>query len=222
MLYQLAFGIRAAGVSLDRVASATPRGEVLARWLGSLLNIPVIPMNARLPEQRVALVVADDEDMMAAIQRNSRMELPVVLVQVVRDPSCTVTPVADLLGILGHGVDLPLEATLGAAADRTPPSILVKRLMADAEAEHMAVPSSTFQDWVRAHARWLSLVDPPALSARLVYKANIPSWIRSPDGRPRSAAAEPVSKRHEEPAEGSDEVLEIESALDDGSTDRNA
>ena len=47
------------------------------------MDIPTMPINSRLSEQRVALVVADDEDSFDAIRRDARMESPVLLIQVV-------------------------------------------------------------------------------------------------------------------------------------------
>mgnify|MGYP001388558720 CR=1 FL=1 len=214
LLTQIATALKAAGSNLDRIASATPRGEVLARWLGTLMDIPTMPINSRLSEQRVALVVADDEDLLDAIRRDARMESPVLLIQVVRDPTCTVTPVADLLGAFGTGVTLPLDEVLGAAAERTPPSILVKKLMAAAEQERMAVPSSTLQDWVKRHARWLSLMDPPSLSTRLVYRANIPAWIKTASP-PVEGHAEPTEESEDDAPVEEGEFLELESALNE-------
>ena len=237
LLTQVATILKAAGSNLDRIASATPRGEVLARWLGALLDIPSMPLNSRLVEQRVALIVADDEDLLEAIRRDARMESPVVLIQLVRDPGCTITPVADVLGALGEGVQLPLDAVLGAAAERTPPSILVKKLMDASEHERMAVPSSVLHEWVKKHARWLSLIDPPALSSRLEYRANIPAWVREQKDERDSVvsddteavSAEESSSVEEAPSEVEEtqddvepgQVLELESALDQEPTDRS-
>jgi hypothetical protein len=226
LLSQVGTALHAAGLSLDRVSSVTPKGEVLARWLGSIIDVPAMPLSSRLPDQRVALVVADDDDLLEAIRRNASMEAPVVLVQLIRDPGCQVTPVADIVGALGVAVQLPLDTVLGAAAERTPPSILVKQLMEEAEKAGATSPSSEFHDWVKRHTRWLSLTSPPSLSARLVYRANLPRW-----------ALEPVTEAVEQPpaedevveeSEASDalpvteeEVLELESALDGGAIDRS-
>jgi hypothetical protein len=228
LLSQVGTALKAAGMSLDRVSSVTPKGEVLARWLGTIIDVPSIPLSSRLPEQRVALLVADDDDLLEAIRRNTSIESPVVLIQLIRDPGCQVTPVADIVGAFGVGVQLPLDTVLGTASERIPPSILVKQLIEESEKTGSATPSSDFHDWVKKHARWLSLTDPPALSARLVYRANIPRWALDPAQEAvETVSVETDSTEEDEPADlesaaGTEEVvLELESALDEGATDRS-
>jgi hypothetical protein len=144
------------------------------------MDIPAMPVSSRIPGRRVAFVVVDDDDLLDAIQRSTQLEAPSVFIQLIKDPGCTVTPVADIIGFLGRGVELPLFDEMGGAVGKTPPSILVKKFQAQAALERQEPLSSDLHEWVSDHVHWLSLVDPPPLSGRLVYGANIPAWVRSP------------------------------------------
>lgn len=219
--------LQAVRVKVDRFASGTPRGEVLARWLGEMTDTPTIPISSRLPTQRVALVVADDADLLEVIQRGTKLEDPVIVIQLVRDPACTMTPVADVIGCFGAEVSLPLAAAVASGPDRVPPSILLRQLRESADEGASGESASDLHEWVAAHARWLSVGSPPSLSERLIFEANIPAWVRVP-------VLAPEAPQHMELEQGQDLLLDslveevapepgplFDASFDDEPTDRS-
>lgn len=153
-----------------RPAWVSPRGEVLARWLGSLLpEEGAMPLSARLPKQPVLVVLADDHDLAAACETRAWQEGALPTFQAVKDPSEIGSPMADVIGVFRSGIELPFEGLEAErAADRSPPRMVVGRLVDEARQSRVeASELAGFLAWVRSRTKHLSLANPAAGEARI-------------------------------------------------------
>jgi hypothetical protein len=118
-----------------RPAWVGPRGEVLARWLGTLLpENAAIPLSARLPRQPVIVVLADDAELANLVEMGLGDEASTFpMFQAIKDPAEIGSPMADVVGVFRAGVTLPL-GLLDAerAAERLTPRMLASRLQEEA------------------------------------------------------------------------------------------
>ncbi len=89
-----------------------PRGEVLARWIASLLpdRPNPIPLSARIPGQRVLVVVADDAELARLWETRQFFDAHAIVFQATKDPRELGSPMADIVGMLGADLALPFEA----------------------------------------------------------------------------------------------------------------
>lgn len=157
-----------------RPAWVSPRGEVLARWLASLMpdDCAAMPLSARLPKQPVLVMLADDADLALLAETRAWAESELPTFQALKDPTEIGSPVADVVGVFRAGVSLPLEALEAErAADRVPPRMLVGRLQDEASRSSSGPVGPAeldgFLAWTRARASHLSLVAPPRAEARI-------------------------------------------------------
>lgn len=163
--------------SATRPAWVSPRGEVLARWLGALLpERAAMPLSARLPRQPVLVVLADDHDLATLVETVPGSEgLPIF--QAIKDPGTLGSPVADIIGVFRPDVELPFELLEAErAADRVTPRMLAMRLQEEAEAEARrrdgpdgggADEIDGFLAWFRARRAHFELGSPRALDQRI-------------------------------------------------------
>ncbi len=170
----------AVGVGSVRVGYASPRGEVVARWLAATLGGVASPLSARVPGQPWAVIAVDDEEALRVVDTPEFDHAPTLLVQVTKDPDAAGTPMADVVGVMGHDLSLPMEGLLDArAADRVPPSLLVARLREEARqggAEDAGMEALVL--WARERAADLSAAAPAMLAERLAYLGDTPRWAR--------------------------------------------
>lgn len=153
-----------------RPAWVSPRGEVLARWLGSLLpDEGAMPLSARLPKQPVLVVLADDADLAVLVETRAWSEGELPTFQALKDPGEIGSPMADVIGVFRSGVALPLEGLEAErAADRMPPRMVVGRLQDEANKSRIEPAElDGFLAWARARAEHLTLAEPPRAEARI-------------------------------------------------------
>jgi len=153
-----------------RPAWVSPRGEVLARWLGSCLEEEgAIPLSARLPKQSVLVVLADDADLATLVETRAWLEGELPTFQAIKDPGEVGSPMADVIGVFRADIALPLEGLEAErAVDRLPPRMLLGRLQDEAkESRGDASELDGFLAWVRARAELLTLPHPPGADARI-------------------------------------------------------
>lgn len=153
-----------------RPAWVSPRGEVLARWLASLLpDEGAMPLSARLPKQPVLVVLADDADLALLVETRAWAESELPTFQALKDPGEIGSPMADVVGVFRGDVSLPLEPLEAErAADRVPPRMLVGRLQDEASRSGLdPAELDGFLTWARARASHLSLVAPPRAEERI-------------------------------------------------------
>ncbi len=153
-----------------RPAWVSPRGEVLARWLGSFLSEEgAIPLSARLPKQSVLVVLADDADLATLVETRAWLEGELPTFQAIKDPGEVGSPMADVIGVFRADVALPLEGLEAErAVDRMPPRVLLGRLQDEAlENQVEASELDGFLAWVRARAELLTLPQPPNAEGRI-------------------------------------------------------
>lgn len=152
-----------------RVGYVGMRSEVVARWLASALGTTALPLSARLPEQDLVVAIADDDDLAAVYETRTFAGVGAAttwLFQAVKDPRRREMPLADVIGVIGEGVELPL-GMLDAerASDRLPPKLALNGLAERAgradEAEVDAVTA-----WAAAREQHLTLSTPPDADAR--------------------------------------------------------
>lgn len=168
--------LRAGGVQVDRVAYATTRGEVFAHWLARLLDSSPIPLSARLADQSVVVVVADDDDLIDACRTPGFAGVTAPLVQVVQDPRIAGGPVADIVAMLGEDVALPLgKLTAEKAADRSPPRMLFNELWEVAQRGRAGASETwpTAADWVAGRKAWLTLGSTATMEGRPAFAADL-------------------------------------------------
>ncbi len=111
----------------------SPRGEVVARWIASLLphRPNPIPLTARLPGQRVMVVVIDDGELAQLWETKSFFDAPTPIFQLFKDPAELGSPLADVIGALQTDVVLPFESLEAErVADRVSPKQLALELQA--------------------------------------------------------------------------------------------
>ncbi|MCC6620477.1 MAG: hypothetical protein IT385_04440 [Deltaproteobacteria bacterium] len=158
-----------------RPAWVSPRGEVLARWLGSLLPVRAsLPLSARLPRQPVLVVLADDEDLATLHETRAWFDAPAPVFQALKDPGEIGSPMADVIGVFRAGVQLPLEGLEAErAADRVPPRMLATRLESDAGKVEQAALDGLL-GWALARREDLSLTAPPPAEERLALTGDAP------------------------------------------------
>lgn len=194
--------VAATPVVPDRIVYATRRGEVLARWLAQALDATAMPLSARIPNQPVVAVAVDDEDLFAllaepAIDGGGEVRL----FQLVKDPSLGGLPVADMYGVLGVDLTLPLDELEGdRAAERVPPSVLAAELR-KAAGEPVDAELDSWAAWVLERQGDLTFVTPPALHGRHVFGADLPRWALSPSVAPAEPAPVPAAAAPVEQAE---------------------
>lgn len=145
----------------------SPRGEVLARWLGGLLpENAAMPLSARLPKQPVLVVLADDRDLAVLFEQVPNEPLP--LFQALKDPAEVGSPMADLIGVFRAGVTLPFEPLEAErTAERVTPRMLAQRLAEEAgrvSDEELA----GFLGWFSARRGLSSFDAPHPLTSRVV------------------------------------------------------
>jgi hypothetical protein len=166
-IHAVAAVVRATMPMQTRPVWVSPRGEVLARWLGSLLpENAAMPLSARLPKQPVLVVLADDRDLAALYEQAPNEALP--LFQALKDPAEVGSAVADLIGVFRAGVTLPFEPLEAErAADRVTPRMLALRLAEEAG----RVPDEElagFLGWFSARRELVSLDNPHPIATRVV------------------------------------------------------
>ncbi|MBL8784405.1 MAG: hypothetical protein JNJ59_05850 [Deltaproteobacteria bacterium] len=149
----------------------SPRGEVLARWLGSYLGSEgAMPLSARIPRQPVLVVLADDADLGLLFENRAFGEGPLPIFQAVKDPTEVGSPIADVVGVFRGGVALPLDGLEAEkVADRLPPRLVVARLQ-DEVKRAGKVPSDElegFFGWAEARRALASLANPPDPDQRI-------------------------------------------------------
>jgi len=168
-----------AGETLDpetRPAWVSPRGEVLARWLGSLMPVnAALPLSARLPRQPVLVVLADDEDLATLVAMKVWHDAPAPLFQALKDPCEVGSPMADVVGVFAAGVTLPLGSLEAErAADRVPPKMVASGL--EREAGRIdPVDLAGFIGWAQARREHLSWLNPPPAELRIALVGDAPS-----------------------------------------------
>lgn len=174
----------AVGLAPTRVGYGSPEGEVVARWLAGLSGGVASPLSGRIPGQRWVVVAVDDEEALSLVEAPEFDHGPTLLFQVIKDPQAAGTPMADLVGVMGHGLALPTEPLADPrAAHRVPPSLLVARLLEEAGhgagddvAEDAGMEALVL--WARERAGELSAASPVALDERLAYLGDTPRWVR--------------------------------------------
>jgi hypothetical protein len=164
-MHAVAAIVRETMPTTTRPVWVSPRGEVMARWLGGLLpENAAMPLSARLPKQPVLVVLADDRDLAALYEAAPEEVLPVF--QALKDPGEVESPVADLIGVFRAGVTLPFEPLEAErAADRVTPRMLALAL--SDEAGRVADDElAGFLGWFRARRALTSIEEPRSLANR--------------------------------------------------------
>ncbi len=150
-----------------RPAWVGARSEVAARWLADALGVSAMPASARLPDQMVVWVLADDTDWESVEGTLGWTTEPTLVVQLLASVDGPAQPVADIIGRLGPAADLPLdELNAERAADRMPP-----RLLASSLAEQANLSAAMLGDlpqWAAERKLYLSASDPPPAQYRHV------------------------------------------------------
>lgn len=165
-MHAVAAVVRETMPKTTRPVWVSPRGEVLARWLGGLLpENAAMPLSARLPKQPVLVVLADDRDLAHFYEVAPQDVLPVF--QALKDPAEVGSPVADLIGVYRAGVTLPFEPLEAErAADRVTPRMLAIGLSDEAG----RVPDEElegFLGWFRSRRALTALESPRSLAQRV-------------------------------------------------------
>ncbi len=159
-----------------------------------------MPLSARIVEQSLLLVVADDEDLHAASEHREYGGAPMRILQVLKDPRRTGVHVADVIGLLGADTDLPLDALdAERAADRLPPRLVASRLIEAAGSPADDGSWGTLASWVDSHLAWATLGAPLPADRRPGWLADLPpaplpeppAAAEPTDGAEPAAAAEP-------------------------------
>jgi hypothetical protein len=156
--------------STTRPAWVSPRGEVLARWLGNLLpERAAMPFSARLPRQSVVVVLADDKDLATLVESVSSNEAFPIF-QAVKDPAEVGSPMADLIGVFRGDVELPFEPLdAERAADRVTPRMLALQLQdeSDKAGRVGADELEGFLAWFASRRAHFELGSPRSLAERI-------------------------------------------------------
>ncbi len=156
--------------STTRPAWVSPRGEVLARWLGNLLpERAAMPFSARLPRQSVVVVLADDRDLATLVESVSSNETFPIF-QAVKDPAEVGSPMADLIGVFRGDVELPFEPLdAERAADRVTPRMLALQLQdeSDKAGRVGADELEGFLAWFSLRRAHFELGSPRSLAERI-------------------------------------------------------
>ncbi|MFT7582139.1 MAG: hypothetical protein ACI9MR_003821 [Myxococcota bacterium] len=156
------------GLSDDtRIAYVTPRGEVLARWLSEAIGVAAMPLNARLQEQPLLVLLADDGDVPVLLEQVAYASSACLLIQIVVDPALESPCIPDVIGAIVDGPTLPLEELEGERArDRLPPKLVAAALIERAGAPS-ALAIRELSEWVSPRLTYLSLYDPPDAETRM-------------------------------------------------------
>ena len=170
--------LRELGAVPDRIAHVGTSGEVFAHWLGQALDVMVMPLSARIVDQTLLLVVADDAELERAFAEPCYREGPVMIFQVSKVPSYSGVPAADMIGFLAPYAPLPLEpVTASRAADRLPPRLMVAELKRRASAM-LAIAEETedsLTPWRDERREDLSLCAPKTPRLRPPFVADMTS-----------------------------------------------
>ena len=198
--------LAAADVAVERVAYAGRRSAVFAHWLAHELDVMVIPLGARIAGQRILVVVADDDEMAEGlIQRHFGSE-PALLFQVVKSPRRTTTLAPDLVGIVGHGLKLPLESLdPERLAQRKPARMIYGELRKAAEVDGRTLDTEALTSWVARRQSALAWDAPRATAKRHAYLGDLPRVT----GTEVAADPEPA----EPPQPEGDDGLAVQSEL---------
>lgn len=156
--------------STTRPAWVSPRGEVLARWLGNLLpERAAMPFSARLPRQSVVVVLADDRDLATLVESISGSEAFPIF-QAIKDPAEVGSPMADLIGVFRGDVELPFELLdAERAADRVTPRMLAMQLQDESDKAGRVVADELegFLAWFALRRAHFELGSPRPLAERI-------------------------------------------------------
>lgn len=170
--------LRQLGAIPDRIAYVGKSGEVFAHWMGQALDVMVMPLSARIIDQSVLVVVADDAEMERAMDEPRYAEGPLHVFQVVKAPSYSGVAAPDMIGFLAADAELPIEPVNAArAADRLPPRLMVAELERRASAMlAIAEPSEDeLTAWLDARSEDLALCMPVEPHLRPPYVADLSS-----------------------------------------------
>jgi hypothetical protein len=167
--------LRLAAFEPDRVAYGSKVGEVLARCLADRLGVGVMPLSARLPRQALLLIAADDAELAELTRERALADPgPLLLVQVVKDPSARGVPVADVLGCLADSATLPMAPVKAErAADRRPAPLHARQLL---DAAPDAASPDGLAPWLEARRSWLSVATARPLAERVGWLGDLPDW----------------------------------------------